>query len=334
MKASVPTSLIRYTVCAGLVLSQAAFAQSPSPGCRMGAQATIALSFTDDLRPVSQALIGGASVPVMLSTGSAESIVFNKKVLDRLGIPVRTTTSKLFASDARNDTGVDIVRDTMIAPIRDFSFGLTKGKNGEFFVEDFLDDTYGVRIGAATLLKQDLEVALDAGYLKLFQPDGCFRDHLAYWDPQAVAVMSMGDPWKRDARVVFNLHIGGQRVTALLSTSTPQSYLPRAAGVRLGLSPESPGAVREDPLPGDKADKPVWKVPVPQLFIGSLEVKDFDLRLMDLPQSGELLVLGADFLHRHRVYIAMSQQKIYFSPITAPRVMKRGKVDVIPQPLD
>lgn len=300
----------------------------------MGEKATIPLSFTEDLRPVAQASIGGASVPVMLSTGAQESVVFNKKVLERLGIPVRTTTSKMFAIDERNDRNVDIVRDIMIAPIKNFSFGLAKGKNGEFFVEDFLDDTYGLRIGAGTLLKQDLELALDAGYMKMFQPDGCFGEHLAYWDPQAVAVMSMGDPWKRDPRVVFNVRINGQIVTALLSTSTPQSYLPKAAGARLGLSPDARGAVREDPLPGDKADKPVWKVSVPLMNIGDLEVKDLDLRLMDLPQSGEILVLGVDFLHRHRVYIAMSQQKIYFSPISTPRVMKRGKVEVIPQTLD
>ena len=63
----------------------------------------------------------------------------------------------------------------------------------------------------------------------------------------------------------------------------------------------------------------------------TLEVKDMDLRLMDLPHSGEILVLGADFLHRHRIYIATSQKQIYFSPITTPRAVKRGEVKVIPQ---
>ncbi|VXC38389.1 retroviral-like aspartic protease family protein [Massilia sp. 9I] len=326
-------SLRAYAVLAALVLSQAAFAQALPGGCRIGEQANIPLTFTDDLRPVAQAAIGSASVPVMLSTAAQESAVFNKKVLERLGIPVRSTTSRLFAADARNDTGVDILREIMIAPIKDFSFGPNQGKSGDFPVEDFMDDTFGVRIGAGVLLKHDLEVALDAGYLKVFQPKGCFREHLAYWDPQAVAVMSMGDPWKRDSRVVFHVRINGQTITALLSTSTPQSYLPKAAAARLGLTPDSPGALREDPLPGDKADKPVWKLPLPLLTIGALEVKDLDLRLMDLPHSGEILVLGADFLHRHRVYIAISQQKIYFSPIATPRVMKRGKVDVIPQTL-
>ena len=55
---------------------------------------------------------------------------------------------------------------------------------------------------------------------------------------------------------------------------------------------------------------------------------------MDLPHSGAILVLGADFLHRHRVYIAMSQMQIYFTPISTPRVLKRGSVKVIPIPVD
>lgn len=70
------------------------------------------------------------------------------------------------------------------------------------------------------------------------------------------------------------------------------------------------------------------------MAIGALEVKNIDLRLVDVPYRGELLVLGADFLHRHRVYIAMSQKKIYFSPIDTARALKQGSVKVIPHAID
>ena len=186
----------------------------------------------------------------------------------------------------------------------------------------------------AAVLQTDLEIALDAGYLKSFKPNGCFRTHLAYWDPQAVAVPLFQDPWKRDPRLVFGVRINGKVLGALLSTATPHSYLPRVTAERLGLTPGSPGATREDPLPGHAPDNPVWKVPVPELSIGSLQVNGVDLRLMDLPYSGDLLVLGADFLHRYRVYIATSQKQVYFSAVTTPREVKRGSVKVIPQVLN
>ncbi|KFI06200.1 pepsin/retropepsin-like aspartic protease family protein [Massilia sp. BSC265] len=300
----------------------------------MREQASIPLTFTDDLRPVGDAKINGVAVPAMLSTGAGESFVFNKKILDRLGIEVRNTTSKLDADDTRNPTKVDLYVDFSHASIKDFSIGPAKVKGGTYKVENFMDDTYGVRVGAGMLLQHDLEIALDAGYLKSFNPSGCIGAHLAYWDPQAASVLAMWDPWKRDARVVFTATIGGKPIHALLSTATPYSYVPKAAAVRLGLTPESPGATREAPLPGHAADKPVWKVPVPLLSIGQLEVKDLDLRLMDLSHEGEALVLGADFLHRHRVYVAMEQKRIYFSPITRPQTRKRGSVEVIPQPLN
>ena len=329
------SSRLLMLACTGLFALPIASASSLPAGCEMRELASRGLSFTEDLRPVAEATINGHIVPAMLSTGAAESIVLNKKILERLGVVVRSTTSKLDAADARNPhKGVDMLVDMSYATIKELSIGQVARKSGAYKVEDFMDDTYGMRIGAGTLLQTDLEIALDAGYLKSFDPQGCTQAHLAYWDPQAVSVLAMVDPWKRDMRVVFTAQIAGKPIHALLSTATPHSYLPKAAAVRLGLTPDSPGATREAPMPGHDADKPVWKVPVPLISIGALEVKDLDLRLMDLAHAGEVLVLGTDFLHRHRIYIAMEQRRIYFSPVSTPQPLKRGSVQVIPQPLN
>lgn len=298
----------------------------------MGEPLSLSLKWTEDMRPIGEAVINGTPVPAMISTAEVDSAVLNKKVLDRIGVPVRHSQTAMFPENPRNPTGSYWVQETSFAVLDDFSFGVARKKNVMYRVEDFMDDTFGARIGAGNLLYSDLEIALDAGYIKFFKPKGCFREHLAYWDAQAVAVPTLWDLQKRDTRILFTVHIDGKNVSALLSTATPHSYMPKAAADRVGLTPSSPGAVREDPLPGHSADQPVWKVPVPGMMIGSLEVKDFDLRLMDLPHSGEILVLGADFLHRHRVYIAMSQNKVYFSPIHTPRAVKRGSVEVIAAP--
>lgn len=325
-------SLLRYTACASIALVNPAIAQTPPSGCDMGELATLPLKWTDDMRPISEAVINGRLVPVMVSTAEAEAVVLNKKTLNKLGIAVRSSTSTMAPEDARNPTGNYLVREVSYAMLDDFSFGTAKKKDVTYRVQDFMDDTFGVRIGAGTLLQTDIEIALDAGYIKLFKPKGCFRDHLAYWDPQAISVLSTWDVLKRDPRILFNVQVGGKTVSALLSTATPHSYMPRAAAERLGLSASSPGATREDPLPGHGPEQPVWKVPVSSISIGALEVKDFDLRLMDLPHSGEIMVLGADFLHRYRVYVAMSQNQVYLSPIRVPRAVRRGSVEVIGTP--
>lgn len=325
-------SLLQSALYAMLVLPHAVSAQALSEGCNMGELASLPLKWTEDMRPISEAVINGSTVPVMISTAAVDSAVLNKKTLDRLGIPVRSSQSTMFPENPRNPTGSILVQDVSYAVLDDYSFGPSRKKDVMYRVEDFMDDTFGVRAGAAALLQSDLEIALDAGYLKFFKPSGCFREHLAYWDPQAVAVNTLWDLQKRDPRVLFTVHIGGKNVNALLSTATPHSYIPKTVGEWLGLTSASPGAQREDPLPGHRSDQPVWKVPVPSMSIGTLEVKDFDLRLMDLPYSGEIMVLGADFLHRHRVYIAMSQNKLYLSPIQTPRAVKSGSVQVIQPP--
>lgn len=324
---------------AALTFSSAAMAQSLSASCDMGELVTIPLNFTEDMRPVAEAGINGVTVPAMIHIGSAQGAILNKKTLDRLGIPVREVLSTQFAYDgdssiSNNPTAKRVMHRVNYSVVDNFSFGATALTGKSYLVEDFLDDSFGMRLGAASLLQNDIELALDAGYLKSFKPDGCATSHLAYWDPEAVSVSTIYDPLQREPRPVFTVNVNGQDIKAMLSTATPHSYIPKAAAERLGLTPGSPGAQQEEPIPGHAADNPVWNVPVAQFSIGSLAVKNFNVRLMDLRHTGEVLILGADFLHRHRVYMAMSQTKIYFSPIESPRILKEGSVEVIPGKID
>lgn len=330
--------------CAALMFSSAAMAQSLPVSCDMGELSTTPLTFTNDLRPVMETTINGKPVSAMVNIGSAQTIILNKKTLDRLNIKVRHVTSTQFQESRslttnivpQNDftpSGMFIVREGLSVFVDQLTIGGTRLGDSWFLVEDFMDDTFGARVGAGSLLQTDLEVSLDSGYLKHFKPEGCLGEHLAYWDPDAVAVPISVDLYKRDPRPIFKVLINGKEVWALLSTATPHSYFPASAAGRLNLAPTTAGATREEPLPGHGHDKPVWNVPVEQMSVGGIEVKDFKVRLMDLPYSGELLVLGTDFLHRHRVYIAMSQRQVYFSPIKNP-IMKRGSVEVIPRPTE
>lgn len=336
--------LARTVAFAVLMLSSAAMAQSPAASCDIGELSTTPLTFTSDLRPLMQATINGKPVSAVVNIGSAQNIILNKKTLNRLDIKVRHVTSTQFQESRSLTTnivpqnnitpsGMFIVREGLSVFVDQLSVGQTRLSDSWFLVEDFIDDTFGARIGAGNLLQTDLEVALDSGYLKQFKPEGCFKEHLAYWDPEAVAVPINVDLHKRDPRPLFRVVINGKEVWALLSTATPHSYIPSSVAGRLGLAATAAGAMREEPLPGHGQDKPVWSVPVGQMSVGGLAVKDFKVRLIDLPHSGEILVLGTDFLHRHRVYIAMSQRQVYFSAVKNP-IMKRGSVEVIARPTE
>ncbi|MEW7847950.1 retropepsin-like aspartic protease [Massilia aurea] len=329
--------LRRLTLLAAMMSSSAVLAQTLPAGCEMNEQQTVPLTFTDDMRPLVDASINGNLVSAMLNIGSGQHTVLNKKMLDRFGIKVRHVTSSVFRKEGEGESSNNITsnlvfREGLSAFVDDFSSGVVKGKAASFPVEDFIDDAFGARIGAGSLLQADLEIALDEGFVKHFKPRGCNTAHLAYWDPAAISVPIIVDVWKRDPRPLLRIQINGKDVWALLSTATPYSYLPLVAGSHLGLTPASPGAAREQPVPGHGQDQPVWRIPVQQMAIGGMEIKDFDMRLVELGYSGEIAILGADFLQRHRVYIAMGQRRAYFSAVEIDANRKRGSVDVIPLP--
>ena len=284
-------------------------AQSQPAACQMNALATLPLEFTRNRLPVVDASINGTITPALLDIGESYATSLNKKTLDRLDINVRSLET--------NYPGIYV----MSSLIDQFSVGPIHYKTTWFTVEDFANDTIGARIGANQLLRNDLEIALSEGYIKYFKPTGCYRAKLAYWDPHAVSVSADNDRRRRDLRPWFTVSINGKDIKAVLSTATEHSYLDRFTAQRMGLTPESPGAIREDPVIGwREKQQPVWTVPVPQMSIGDLAVEGFKVRLMNLDLSGEVLVLGVDFLRRHRVYIAMSQNRIYFTPVSATPV--------------
>ena len=49
--------------------------------------------------------------------------------------------------------------------------------------------------------------------------------------------------------------------------------------------------------------------------IGNGDAKKSTLRIFDMDLSGEVMVLGADFLRANRVLISMSQRKIYITQL-------------------
>lgn len=272
---------------------------------------TVPLSFTGNMLPVVEAKLNGESLLALLDTGEQHATMLNKKILDRRGINIRSVET--------NHPGVFIMHSL----IDHFTLGPTEHTNAWFPVEDLPSDVIGAKIGATYLFRTDLEIALEAGYIKYFKPTGCYRAKLAYWDQNAVSVATRNDPRRRDLRPWFKVRINGNDINAVLSTASEHSYVDLFTAKRMGLTPESPGATSEEPVKSwyDRQQS-VWSVPVPQMAIGDLEVKDFKLRLMNMDLSGEMLVLGTDFLRRYRVYIAMSQNRLYLSPVEVPSAPK------------
>ena len=279
-------------------------AQALPAGCATNELATLPLAFPNGGVPIAEARINGKAVPALVDSGAQQATVLDKKTLEGFGVKV--------ISSETNYAGIDVLN----ARIDHIAIGPLEYKKAWFAVDDLSEDGVGAKIGANFLFRTDIEFALHERYLKFFKPAGCFRAPLAYWDPKALSVPFRIHALKKDLRPWFTVRINGEDVQAVISTTTQHSYLDLFTARRMGLSPDTAGATQvRAGLKWNDREQPAWTVPVARMSIGELQVKDFSLRLVNMERSGEMLVLGTDFLRHHRIYVAMSQNRIYFSPV-------------------
>lgn len=118
-----------------------------------------------------------------------------------------------------------------------------------------------------------------------------------------------------DLRPWFRVSVNGPRVHATVVTDWAETAIDAKTAARLRLTPTMAGAQADGEVAGWRAkQQKVTKVPA-DIAIGDYQVKQATVRIFDMDLSGEMMVLGADFLRAHRVLIAMSQRKLYITSV-------------------
>jgi hypothetical protein len=280
----------------------AAAAPSAWAQCDLGTVVTTPITFAGTYRmPVVTGTVNNK--PFRFTLHSSESVsTLNRDAAEKLGLNVQ--------SHATNYAGIDVLTA--------FTDKVTVGavaRNGEFIVIDKKNEAYDGKVGATMLLRNDLELAFADGYMKQNSPSGCIQTFLASWDPKATVVTFTADPQRSDLRPWFWVTVNGTRVRATIATDYSYSMIDSHTAARMGLTHEMPGAEEDGEAKGwyDKVHK-VSKVPA-TVTIGNGPAMKSTLRIFDMDLSGEVMVLGADFLRANRVLISMSQRKIYITQL-------------------
>ena len=120
--------------------------------------------------------------------------------------------------------------------------------------------------------------------------------------------------------MAFTVAVNGRPMLALLDTGATASALSMSEAARLGVTTKTPGAATAGCSVGI-GRKPVdyWSGPFESFAIGNEVIRNPTLRFADvLSDTGPFanvprMVLGVDFLRAHRVYVARSQRKFYFT---------------------
>ena len=177
--------------------------------------------------------------------------------------------------------------------------------------------------GAVGLLGQnlfriaDVEYDLANGVIRLVRPKDCKGSPLAYWaaeanKPYSVIDIALADAHEPHTKSVA--YLNGTKIEVLFDTGSPVSILTLAAARHAGMTPSSPGVVEGGSASGiGHKVTMTWIARFPSFKLGDEEIDHAKLRFGDISLFGADMLIGADFFLSHRIYVASSQRKLYFT---------------------
>lgn len=264
--------------------------------------------------------MNGRKVGILLDTGSAASLVVRSAV-ERLNL-TRWPSGGYRLLGIGGETYAESV------VIDELRIARSTRKNWRALVADDRDfgDDVAVLVGQDFLQNFDVEFDLPQNVVRLFEPKGrCDGVGLAYWSTDTALEV----PIDVSRAVTLDVEVNGQRLRAMLDSGAT-STLTTAAAAKLGIEPGTPGVVPAGCSFGlGRKVVERWIAPIARVSIGGEMIENPKLYVADLwkyptdtetaTRSPQLaaglpdMLLGIDFLRSHRVLIAHSQRKMYFS---------------------
>ncbi len=264
------------------------------------------------MQPIATVTINGKNARMMLDTGAFYSVLYPDTV-KQLALPQHNIPGGF------NLGGVGGAESAGEATVQDFGIGKTMLHRVEFLVAggSIAGDTYSGILAQNFLRTGDAEFDLANGVVRLFQSKDCDGANLAYWaSPQSVGVLSINDTDVLHPHIMTTATINGVKMRVLIDSGASLSILSASAAARAGITSKDPDATPGGELLGFGHKRTeTWIVPVKSFELDQEETRNTRLRIGDLGQL-EMetdVLLGADFLLSHRVYISYRMRKIYFT---------------------
>jgi tetratricopeptide (TPR) repeat protein len=189
----------------------------------------------------------------------------------------------------------------------------------EFLVagSDFGAGAVGL-LGQNVLRIADVEYDLANGVMRLVWPKGdCKRTALAYWadaDNKTYSVIDIESASAAQPHTKSVAYLNGIKIRVLFDTGAAQSILTLGAAKHAGITASSAGVTDggESFGLGHRLTR-TWITRFATFKIGNEEVQHAQLRFGDINLVGSDMLIGADFFLSHRVYVASSQNRLYFT---------------------
>jgi len=173
-------------------------------------------------------------------------------------------------------------------------------------------------LGQNFLVNWNVEYDLAKGAIRLFRDTDCSKQFLAYWDlqnQQPITVTNIEKVTPRYPHAIGHVFINGEKIKVIFDSGASRSLLSLKAAARAGVKIDSPGVI-EGGLTGGIGRNMVMSYIAPFAsfkFADGEEIKNARLRVADLDIGMADMLIGADFFLSHRIFVANTQDKIYFT---------------------
>jgi len=227
---------------------------------------------------VVEGAINGNRVGVALDTGTNVSRIAGSAA-DRFGLVRREAGGLYTLFSGGNAVDANSIQELRVG-------GSTLKDWGKLIVEGAETRDYAVVLGYDFFKQVDIEFDLAHNAVRLFQPQGCGDVPLAYWasrEPGKTAGRVSLQHDNQRPGILVPVKLNGKSALALLGTGSAYSLVSESFA----------------------------KPPFENFGIGDELIIDPALRTADIGRRD--MLLGLDFLRAHRVLVANSQRRIYFT---------------------
>jgi len=270
-------------------------------------------------QPIISAKINGVDAQFLVDTGSSLQLLYPSAVAE-FKLPAKWHPGSYTLGVGGYDNSDSTIVDK-------FTFGGIQVPNVQFLVSS--NDLS--QAGTVGLLGQNLfqlwdeEFDFADGVMRLVAPQHCGGKILAYWATanQPINVLDLQPTMmKTETELIGSASVNGHAIRVLFDTGSSRSMLSLDTARRIGITPDSPGvkAAGFSEGIGQQGLVETWIAPIAAFEIGgeivehtAVEIGQLRSRYEDDPNERYDMLLGADFFLAHRVYVANSQSKLYFT---------------------
>ncbi len=319
VRGSLAGALVALGLATGLAMP-ASFAAGAPASCTL---ARIAEWHTRPTRgqPIVSGTINGQPVGIMLDTGASRSIIL-RSAAERLGL-VRYGARGSRMAGVGGETAVESVL------LDEFAIGDDVHRNWRVLVagEHAFGGDVALIVGEDLFRRAEIEFDLAHDTVRLFQARDCEGASLAYWATEGAGAVDLEST--PGGTIEVNVEINGRPVVAMLDSGAFASVLTTSRASALGVTPQTAGVVSAGCSTGiGEKSIEFWVGPFASFRIGDELIRNPRIRFGDTwkfstfkgagllssrPAGLPDMLLGADFLRSHRVLIAHSQRKMYFT---------------------